>query len=273
MLRRAHTETGTSLSINGTSFEREVQKLDAGLAPVEAEIFYAEVMSELKRLGLPFLVGGGYAVSAYAGLKRQAKDIDLFTTAGEFPAILGALGKRYEVIIEDERWIAKLIQAERFVDVIFGSANGQVPVTAEWFENAVQAEILRIPVLILSPTELIWSKVFIRDRCRYDGADIVHTILTQHDRIDWDRLLSHMDAHWEILLSQLLEYRWAYPSERHRVPDWLLHELIRRIGLQLNLPQPVRRVCRGRILSRLDYRHAIDEWGFADIGGEERTDA
>jgi hypothetical protein len=36
-------------------------------------------------------------------------------------------------------------------------------------------------------------------RHRYDGADIVHVIIKQHDRIDWRRLLGYMDLHWEVL--------------------------------------------------------------------------
>ena len=50
----------------------------------------------------------------------------------------------------------------------------------------------------------------------------------RHDRIDWRRLLSHMDPHWEVLLVHLLNYRWAYPSERQNLPRWLMDELIAR---------------------------------------------
>ena len=71
---------------------------------------------------------------------------------------------------------------------------------------------------VIAPTELIWSKAFVQLRHRYDGGDIVHLILKQHDRIDWRRLLGYMDLHWEVLLVHLLNFRWAYPSERDHVP-------------------------------------------------------
>src|SRR6266478_4258283 len=58
----------------------------------------------------------------------------------------------------------------------------------------------------------------------------------RHDRIDWRRLLSHMDLHWEVLLVHLLNYRWAYPSERQNLPRWLMDELLARLGQQLDLP-------------------------------------
>ena len=239
----------------------------------EAEAFYADVLHRLKELDLPFLLGGGFAVSIYTAVPRPIKDLDVFTTAGDFPRILAAFQPSYEVMIEDERWIAKLLNGDYFVDVIFGSANGAVPVTAQWFEHATESNVLGVTVPVLNPTELVWSKIFIRDRKRFDGADVVNLILTQHDCIDWTRLLAHMDAHWEVLLAQLLEFRWAYPSGRDRVPRWLLDELLQRLKRQLELPSPERKVCRGRIFSRPDYQHAVDDWGFADIGGEERRNA
>jgi hypothetical protein len=102
----------------------------------------------------------------------------------------------------------------------------------------------------------------------YDGADIVHLILKQHERIDWRRLLGYMDLHWEVLLVHLLNFRWAYPSEREHVPRWLMDELLGRLERQLDLPSPRVKICRGRMLSRIDYESAVKEWGFADVGEE-----
>ena len=72
---------------------------------------------------------------------------------------------------------------------------------------------------------MIWSKAFIQLRHRYDGADIAHLILKQHAQIDWRRLLGYVDLHWEVLLVHLLNFRWAYPSERDCVPRWLMGTL------------------------------------------------
>ncbi len=35
-------------------------------------------------------------------------------------------------------------------------------------------------------TDLIWSKVFIQNRERYDGADVAHLILLRHQEINWE---------------------------------------------------------------------------------------
>ena len=135
-------------------------------------------------------------------------------------------------------------------------------------ENARQIEVFGSAVRIVGPTELIWSKCFVQLRHRYDGGDIVHTILRAHDQIDWERLLNHMEVHWEVLLIHLLNFRWIYPTERDKVPDWLLDELLDRLKAQRELPLPQMKVCRGRMFSRIDFEIDVKEWGFADVGGE-----
>jgi hypothetical protein len=234
-----------------------------------AEAFYCEVVRELTGSGLPFLLAGTYAVSAYTGISRPTKDLDIFCRAGDCPRILGhfkSLG--YAIEIKDERWIAKVRRDNQFFDLIYASANDTMPVGDQWFEHARHIEVLGMPVPIISPTELIWSKVFIQLRHRYDGADVVHVILKQHDRIDWQRLLSYMELHWEVLLIHLLNFRWVYPSERDHVPRWLMDELLDRLRHQLELPPPQMKICRGRMFSHIDYETAVKEWGFADVGGE-----
>jgi nucleotidyltransferase DUF2204 len=234
---------------------------------VQAEAFYATALRDLSTSGLAVLVGGTYAVSAYTGIRRATKDLDLFCRPGDHLRLLArfqALG--YRVEIEDDRWLGKVHGAEEFFDVIFASWDGSFPVSEEWFSQAPQIELFGSKVRLVAPTELIWSKALIQRRNRHDGADISHVILKQHDRIDWRRLLAHMDLHWEVLLTHLLGFRWAYPSQRDDVPRWLMDELLDRAKLQLALPSPQTRVCRGRMLSRPDYELAVREWGFAEPG-------
>ncbi|TIP32555.1 MAG: hypothetical protein E5X90_09495, partial [Mesorhizobium sp.] len=173
----------------------------------------------------------------------------------------------YAVEIRDDRWLGKVFEGKHFFDVIFASANGTMQVKDQWLEHARQVELLGSRVRIIGPTELIWSKCFIQDRGRHDGADIAHTILKAHDQIDWQRLLAYLDVHWEVLLMQVLNFRWIYPSERDRIPDWLLDELLGRLARQRQLPSPKMKICRGRLLSQVDYEIDVKEWGFAGVGG------
>jgi hypothetical protein len=235
----------------------------------EAEGFYTEAIGELVSTGIPFLLAGTYALSAYTGISRPTKDLDVFCKAGDYQRILAhfqSIG--YAVEIEDERWLGKVYKGQHFFDVIFASSNGTMPIGDTWFENARRTETMGHSVLIVGPTELVYSKSFIQLRHRYDGADVVHTILKAHDQIDWHRLLAYMELHWEVLLVHLLNFRWIYPTERDRVPRWLMDELLDRLSNQRELPPPQMKVCRGRMFSRIDYEMDVREWGFADVGGE-----
>jgi len=42
----------------------------------------------------------------------------------------------------------------------------------------------------LTPVEeMLWSKAFVMERHRYDGADIAHLIRARGEHFDWNRLL------------------------------------------------------------------------------------
>ncbi|WP_312222467.1 nucleotidyltransferase family protein [Rhizobium rhizoryzae] len=239
------------------------------LATADAQDFVALSVEELASSHIPFLLAGTYAVSAYTGISRPTKDLDIFCKAGDFNRILAHFkSKGFDIEVEDDRWLGKVKQGEHFFDVIFAGSNGTMPIGDAWFENARQMDFNGHKVRVVAPTELIWSKCFVQLRHRYDGADVVHVILRAHDQIDWRRLLGHMEVHWEVLLMHLLNFRWIYPTERDKVPDWLLDELLERLAAQRQLPLPQMKICRGRMFSRIDFEIDVKEWGFADVGGE-----
>lgn len=235
----------------------------------EAEAFYAESLRELKRSGIPFMVAGTFAVNEYTGLNRATKDLDIFCKASDFPKILAHFARLgYETGIEDERWIAQVARGAYKFDVIFNSTVAVTPITDQWFAEARHATMYDTEALVVPPTELIYSKVFVQDRYKYDGSDIAHVILKQADAVNWRRLLMYLEQYWEVLLVMVLNFRFVYPTERERVPRWLLDELLERLRTQVDLPTPQMRVCRGRLFSRSDYLKDITEWGFADLIGE-----
>lgn len=237
--------------------------------PPEAAEFYRDSLKLLDESGIPFMLSGTYALGCLTGIVRPTKDLDVFCKAGDAPRILAYFKARdYRVEFEDERWIGKVWKGQNFFDVIYNISSASLPVTEEWFRDVSQAEVYGTAVRITPPTEFILSKLFIQDRYRYDGADVVHMILKQHEAIDWQRLLDAMELHWELLLIHLLNFRFIYPTERHCVPLWLFDELIGRLQTRADLPIPKVRVCRGRLLSPRDYLIDITEWGFADVVGK-----
>jgi Nucleotidyl transferase of unknown function (DUF2204) len=234
----------------------------------KAEAFYADSLKHLKKCGVPFMVAGTYAVGSYTGIRRPTKDLDVFCRAGDYPRILYYFQKLgHKTVVEDERWIAKVKKNGETFDVIFNSRTAATPITDSWFSEKHTAKIYGIEVQLIAPTELVWSKVFVQNRERYDGADIAHVILKQHGHIDWKRLLGYAEQYWEVLLIHVLNFRFIYPTERHCVPDWLFDELMGRVQNQRAMPPGKTRICRGRLFSPPDYLIDIAEWGFADLVG------
>ena len=140
-------------------------------------------------------------------------------------------------------------------------------VTDEWFQDAPEALLFDTKVHLVPPTQFVWSKIYVQDRYRYDGADVTHMILKRSEDIDWKQLISSMELHWEVLLVAVLNFRFIYPSERHLIPRWVMDELLERLHAQLQMPSAGKRVCRGRIFSPRDYQIDVGEWGFSEAVG------
>ncbi len=231
------------------------------------EKFYSAIIQLLKVNNFPFLIGGGVAVKQYApDIGRPMKDLDIFCKAGDIPKILASLEeKKYGVESIDARWLAKVVKNGDNADLIYSSYNNINPVDDSWFTHATKAKLFGIDVKYIAPEELVWCKAYIQERHHFDGADVNHIILHQGKTFDWKRLLNHMENHWELLLSILLNFRFVYPSERGLIPKSLMEELIMRLQYQLNNPIPKDKVCRGPLLSRSDYKVDIEEDNFQTV--------
>src|SRR3954467_3433230 len=104
--------------VNHTELAPFVGRAPPSLNNPEAEGFYAEALKELVDLKLPFLLAGTYAVSAYTGISRKTKDLDIFCKAGDFTRILAHFQARGNAVeIEDERWLGKVFKGPHFFDV------------------------------------------------------------------------------------------------------------------------------------------------------------
>lgn len=246
---------------------------DAFEACETAEAFYAEVIHLMAQSGIPFLLSGTYALACYTGISRPTKDVDVFAKAGDCLRLLSFFkDKGFAVQIVDERWLARVTRGPLFVDIIFNMPTSQTHVTDEWFVDAPEARLFDTCVRLVPPTQFVWSKIFVQDRYRYDGADVAHMILKRHEDIDWKQLISSMELYWEVLLMAVLNFRFVYPSERNLVPRWVMDELLGRLGAQLDMPAAEKRVCRGRIFSPRDYTIDVSEWGFSEAVGNLEED-
>jgi hypothetical protein len=224
----------------------------------QAGNFYREVILKLQDSGEEFMVGGGFAFLHYTGISRYTKDLDIFCKASQCPRILQFLGSHgYDAQLTDIRWLAKIFSGEHFMDIIFDSPNNICAVDDTWYQHAVAAEFQGIPVKILPVEELIWCKLFVQNRERYDGADVNHLLLYCGQTLDWDRLMNRIDRHWHLLLAQFLLFQFVYPSDYHQIiPRHLFDGLIARARQQYEVPAPQEKVCRGPLIDQTQY--AVD---------------
>jgi hypothetical protein len=242
-----------------------------GLSPTHAMVetpsreFYREAMEFLSRARIPFLVGGAFAFVHQAGIDRSTKDLDIFVRPADVQRLLRASAEGgYEADLVFSHWLAKIRAPSGFVDVIFSSGNGVAVIDDQWFEHATEREVLGVQVLVAPPEESIWSKAFVMERERYDGADVAHIILAVGDQLDWRRLIERFGPHWRVLLAHLVLFGFIFPSERSKVPAEVIEELAERLAQETRSPDAQEPVCYGTLLSWSQYLGDVLGGSFRD---------
>jgi len=231
--------------------------------PVRA--FYLHVLRTLTQAKAPFLVGGAYALRHYTGVDRSTKDFDIFVRREDYDSITTLLqAAGCDTHLTYPHWLGKVTCESALVDVIFSSGNGVSVVDDDWLRHATDGLVFDIPVKLCPPEEMIWSKAFVAERERYDGADIMHILLACAETLDWDRLLRRFGEHWRVLFSHLCLFGFVYPSERARIPSWVMNALMERLEQEVQAPAPDERICRGTLISREQYLPDLERWGFSD---------
>ncbi len=245
--------------------------------------FYLRSMDVLDRCGVPYCVGGAYALAHYAGIVRHTKDLDFFLRKDDLPRAVEAFEfAGYWTDFTHPHWLAKAYESGpepsngsetagngaghcgAFIDLIFGAGNGIAVVDDAWIANSVPGDVLGRRAPLCPAEEMLWSKAFIMERERFDGADVNHLLLARGPSMDWRRLLARFGDNGRVLLAHLVLFGFVYPSEREKVPAWVIETLLGQIKSE---PPPERsaNVCRGTLLSWQQYLPDVREGGFEDV--------
>jgi hypothetical protein len=231
----------------------------------ETRAFYLQALDTLDRSGVRYVVGGAYALAAHTGIVRHTKDLDVFLRRDDFPRAMRAFEvANFRTEHTHPHWLGKAYNREgdAFLDLIYGSGNGLCRVDDDWLDHAVDGEVLAGRKAKLSPCEeIIWSKSFIQERNRFDGADVAHLVLKCGRQLDWARLLHRFSGHERVLLAHVVLFGYIYPTEKAIIPAWVMDELIGRMRSE---PATSERVCRGTSLSWEQYLLDVGVWGFRD---------
>jgi hypothetical protein len=230
-----------------------------------AEASYRKQLVTLIDSGIPFLVGGAYALEVYAGISRDTKDFDLFVMPEDMPRVLEVFAAAgYRTQVAASHWLAKVFGEDGVMDVIFNSGNGLCAVDSQWFQYARTRQIFDLELKLCPPEETLWQKAFIMERNRFDGADMAHLLLASSSTLDWQRLLARFGDHWPVLLSHLILFRYIFPNGQSSVPAWVFEALLDRARSEADPAAPGPPWCRGTLLSSRQYAVDIDQRGYRD---------
>jgi len=237
--------------------------------PPEQRALFCEVLEHLNRVHVPYVVSGAFALQKHTGIWRNTKDLDLFLPPEAVPKALRHLQEQgFDTEVRDPVWLAKAHRDGYFVDLITGMSNAIITVDQSWIERSSETVILGVPTRVLAPEELLASKLFVNFRERFDGADVVHIIYGTRGRLDWQRLLQLVGEHWDLLLWELLLFRYVYPAKQDFVPRTVWDELLSRLRCGLDTPSSA--PFRGSLIDDKMFAIDVQEWGMEDLLQQQR---
>ena len=220
---------------------------------------------------VPYAVSGAFALHQHTGIWRYTKDLDLFLTKQEVSSALELLQQKgYVLEICDPVWLAKAHRDDFYVDLITGMSNGVISVDPSWILRAQSAIVVGVETRVMAAEELIASKLFVTRRERFDGADIAHVIYGTKGKIEWERVLTLVGEHWEILLWALIFFRYAYPAHSDYVPFKLWEDLLTRYMKLVSKNDPKAKF-RGSLLDENAFAIDLKEWGLDNVLADYRA--
>lgn len=210
----------------------------------------AEALRTLNAEQVPYLLGGAFAFTQYTGIIRATKDVDFFLSKRDLPQALSTLESiGFATSRPFGHWLAKASRTEVAFDLIYSSGNGVAGVDDDWFQHAPSSELYGVPVRLTPVEEMIWSKAFIMERERYDGADVAHLLHAQAPRLNWDRLLRRFGAHLPVLASHIILFLYIYSDGDSKLPTGILDHVVG-AAHQSSARVTQEPTCLGTLLSR-----------------------
>lgn len=206
---------------------------------------YRQAIEAVRNSGVPFLLGGGFALATFVGRWRDTKDIDFYILPRHRQTVISALTKAgfsdyYSQLRYDRGWIYRSVKSKVIVDIIWSMANRRARVDELWFERSSAIEIRGEPLRVLPLEEFLWCKLYILQRDHCDWTDIFNLLYAAGPRIDWQHLIDRLEEDRALLRGMLSVYSWLCPKRAAQLPS--------NLWAQMQLPPPERaRPKRNRI--------------------------
>ncbi len=245
--------------------KRNITRESRPILNADARKIYAQALKALNKSGITYAVGAAFARHAYTSIWRWTKDLDVFLKPVDLKKAMDALEEAgFETEIKDGHWLGKAWKEGFFIDLIFGTGHGQLPIDDDLFEGSQETKILGVDTYLVPPEEIIASAAYIAGRNRFDAGDIVHLIRATEGNLDWDRILRRLGDNYELLLWHLLLFDFMYPGHSNFLPKELMGKLFKKVQQQWKKPEKNPKTFRGTLLDPFSYIVDIEDWGYED---------
>jgi hypothetical protein len=226
---------------------------------------YQQALRSLNQNDIPYAVGAAFARHAYTNIWRHTKDLDIFLRPKDLKAALDALKESgFELELKDPHWLAKAWKENYFIDLIFGTGHGHIPVDDDYFIGSVDAFVLDIPTRLIPLEEMIASACFIVGRNRFDGGEIAHLVRYSKGKLDWRRILKRLGENRELLLMQLIHFDFVYPGHSNYLPIDVMVELFDEARTRWENQNHNTHLFRGTLIDPFSYNVDVIDWGYQD---------
>lgn len=234
------------------------------LKPEQRQV-YQSALRAMNESGIQYAVGASFARNAYTNIWRHTKDLDIFLKPEDLRKALDTLDQfEFRTEVTDTHWLAKAWKGDYFVDLIFGTGHGHIPVDDNSFTGSRNGKILGVPVKLIPLEEMIASAAYIIGRNRFDGGEIVHLLRYSKGKLDWERILNRLGDNRELLLFHLIHFDFVYPGHSNYLPQALMEKLFKEIQQRWKGTSRRSKVFRGTLIDPFSYNVDVKDWGYED---------
>lgn len=145
-------------------------------------------VSALKSDGVPFALGGGYALWVHGGPEPD-HDVDVVVAEEDVAAAVQSLDEAgFRIERPPEDWLFKASIDDALVDVLHRLQG--VTVDQQLISSADEFEVLGVRIPVLPPTEIIITKLQSLSEHYCDFPALLPVVRAVREQLDWTRIRS-----------------------------------------------------------------------------------
>jgi Uncharacterised nucleotidyltransferase len=208
---------------------------------------YCQVIDCANERGIPFAIGGAFAMATLTGFWRDTKDLDIYALPEHRDAmlhLLNSLGFQdyFDTKPYDRWWIYRSTKDDTIVDLIWAMANHRAQIDELWMSGP-EVEIRGRHLRVLPAEAILWDKLYIMQRERCDWPDAMNVLYWTCEDIDWPYLLERVGDDRPLLAGALTVFRWLSPGRAQKLPA----EVWDCLGLPRSSPAKAPAIVRDRV--------------------------